>query len=345
MDTGSDQQPGGGPADPRFGRYRLLDALGDGSTDEWLRAQQAVGGGDVVLHVLPVHESQDPVRRARFLRELPVVARLTEPHLLPVLRYGETGGRLFVARPLVAGEHLSSVLARTGPLHPARAVDLIGQLARALDAAHAAGLVHGGLRTSGVLLEGRADGGEPADSAGEDAAGEDLARLADLGDAAPAGTGDGCPAPEVLAGGPVDGRADVYSLAGLLVELLTGRRPPPATPGRAGTPLPEPSSSRPELPRELDGVVLRGLATDPDQRWTSAGGMAAAARAVLALSGMEVSRPGDPPIGPTSAVPVAGRRTAARVATSAAAPLAVLAAAVLAAVVLGRRHRSRSAPR
>ena len=321
MGTGTGGAAGGGPADQRFGRYRLLGALGDGSTDEWLRAEDVEDGGDVVLHVLPVRDSQDPGRRARFLRELPVVARLTEPHLLSLLRYGETDGRLFVARPLVQGEHLSSVLARTGPLHPARAVDLVGQLARALDAAHAAGLVHGDVRTSGVLLVGGADGGDLVDTA----AGEDVVRLADLGDAVAAGAGGGHQAPEVLAGGPVDGRADVYSLAGLLFELLTGRRPP-ADP-------PAPSSLRPGLSRELDGVVLRGLATDPDQRWTSAGGMAAAARAVLALAGMEVPRPGEAPAGPSAAAPDDGRRTAARPAAAAAVVLAVLAAAVL-----GRRR-------
>jgi serine/threonine-protein kinase len=322
--TGAGGEAGSGSAGRRFGRYRLLDPLGDGSTDEWLRAQDVEDGRDVVLHVLPLRESQDPVRRARFLRELPVVARLTEPRLLPVVRYGETDGRLFVARPLVQAEHLSSVLARTGPLHPARAVDLVGQLARALDAAHAAGLVHRDVRPSGVLLEGRADGGDLADSA----AGEDVVRLADLGDPAPTRTGGRHPAPELLGGGPVDGRADVYSLAALLFELLTGRRPP-ADP-------PEPSSLHAGLTRELDGVVLRGLAADPDQRWTSAGGMAAAARAVLALAGMEVSRPGDTrPAGPAAAGQVDRRRTMARLATPAAVVLAVLAA-----VAVGRRLRS-----
>lgn len=324
MGTGTGGEAGGGPGDRRFGRYRLLDDLGDGSTDEWLRAQDGADGGDVVLHVLPVQESQDPGRRARFLRELPVVARLTGPHLLPVLRYGEAEGRMFVARPLVQAEHLSSVLARTGPLHPARAVDLAGQLARALDAAYAAGLVHRDLRASGVLLEERADGGELVGPL----AGQDVVRLADLGDAAPAGTSGERPAPELPAGGAVGGRADVHALAGLLFELLTGRRPP-ADP-------PAPSSLQPGLPPELDGVVLRGLATDPAQRWTSAGGMAAAARAVLALSGIEVSRPGDTPTARAAAARVARRPTATRPATVAAAVLAALAA-----VALGRWLRSR----
>jgi serine/threonine-protein kinase len=267
--------------------------------------------------------SQDPARRARFLREMPFITRLTEPHLLPVLRYGEVDGRLFVARPLVDGEHLSTVLADTGPLRPARAVDLVGQLARALDAVHAAGLVHGAVRASGVLLQRRAPGADPAGAV----AGEEVALLADLGDA-PAAIGAHL-APEQSGDGPVDGRADVYALAGLLFELLTGRRPP-ADP-------PEPSSLRPGLPKELDGVVLRGLATDPEQRWTSAGGMAAAARAVLALSGTEVPRPGDPTrTGRATAGPRVPRRAAAPSALAAAVVLTVLAAAVL-----RRRHRSR----
>jgi serine/threonine-protein kinase len=125
----------------------------------------------------------------------------------------------------------------------------------------------------------------------------------------------------------VDGRADVYSLAGLLFELLTGERP------GAGTDPPPPSSLRPGISPELDGVVARGLAADPDQRWTSAGGMAAAARAALALGGISVSRPADAPAsGDTAADRRAGPGTPA---------LAGAAAALLAALVAGTLRRRR----
>jgi serine/threonine protein kinase len=281
-DDGVGSGGGGDRGDDRvFGGYRLLEELGDDGADRLVRAHDPALGRDVALRVL----APQPGRRERFLRELPVVHRLTEPHLLPVHRYGDAGGRLFVATELVEGEHLAAVLARTGPLDPARAVDLVGQVARALDAVHAAGLVHRDVGTSSVLLAAR-DATDPARAA----AGEDVVRLADLGVAPLAGRAPDHPAPELTAG-PVDGRADVHALAGLLFELLTGRRPD------AGTDAPAPSVLRPGLPPELDGVVQRGLARDPALRWTSAGGLAAAARAALAVSGVEVARPADAPAG------------------------------------------------
>jgi serine/threonine-protein kinase len=213
---------------------------------------------------------------------------------------------------LVEGEDLASLLDRAGPVDPARAVDLVGQVARGVDAAHAAGLVHGGLTTSSVLLAGRDDGGDLAGSV----AGEDVVHLVGLG-LAP--TADAAP----------DARDDVHALAGLLFELLTGR--PPATASGAA-----PSSLRPGIPAELDGVVLRGLAADRDERWTSAGGMAAAARAVLALRGIEVARPAEHPAGagsPDSGGPAgtaAGRGAGRR-------PFVRAAVPALAAVLLGVR--------
>ncbi len=291
--------------DRRFGSYRLLDLLGDGDTDQLVRAHDPALGRDVVLRVL----APQPGRRERFLRELPVVLRLAEPHLVRVHRYGDVGGRLFVATELVEGEHLAEVLARTGPLDPARAVDVVGQLARALDVVHAAGLVHRDVGASHVLVRAR-----PAGTGG------DAVLLADLGTAPGAGRDSEHPAPELAAGGPVDGRADVFSLAGLLFELLTGARPEP------GADPPAPSALRPGLPPELDGVVQRGLAADPERRWTSAGGMAAAARAALALSGVEVARPADDATGMTGERAPGPRRI---VPAGAAALLAVLAATVL----------------
>jgi serine/threonine-protein kinase len=292
-----------------LGGYRLLEPLGDGGSDQLVRAHDREHDRDVALRVL----APQPGRRERFLREMPRVHRLTEPHLVPVHRYGEAAGRLFVAAELVEGEHLAAVLARTGPLDPARAVDVVGQLARALDAASAAGLVHRDVSPDSVLL-----------AAAPGTAG-DAVRLADLGVAPLAGRAPACPAPELVAGAPVDGRADVHALAGLLYELLTGQRP-------AGEEPPPPSALRPGIPPELDGVVARGLAADRDQRWTSAGGMAAAARAALALGGVEVPRPGDDPA--RTGAPDRRSRPA----------LAGGAAALLAAVVAGtlrRRRRSR----
>ncbi|WP_369135558.1 serine/threonine-protein kinase [Modestobacter sp. I12A-02662] len=296
---------GDGGGHGRFGGYRLLDVLQDGDTDQLVRAHDPALGRDVALRVL----APRPGRRERFLRELPVVLRLTEPHLVRVHRYGDVGGRLFVATELVEGEHLADVLARTGPFDPARAVDVVGQLARALDVVHAAGLVHRDVGASSVLVRARPTGADG-----------DAVLLADLGTAPGAGRDPEHPAPELAGGGPGDARADVHALAGLLFELLTGARP-----GDGAGP-PAPSALRQGLPPELDGVVQRGLAADPEQRWTSAGGMAAAARAALALSGVEVARPPDGAAATTGDPAPAPRPP---VLAGAAALLAVLAAAVL----------------
>jgi serine/threonine protein kinase len=166
------QQDGG-----RFGPYRVLGVLGRGGMGQVLRAHDDDHERDVALKVLHPQWAQDEGYRDRFRREARIAARLTEPHVVPIHRYGEIDGQLFLDMRLVEGEDLDSLLRRTGPVDPARAVDLVGQVARALDAAHAGGLVHRDVKPSNVLLVGRADGRDLATSA----AGEDFAYLADFG--------------------------------------------------------------------------------------------------------------------------------------------------------------------
>jgi len=302
-----------------FGPYRVLGVLGRGGMGEVVRALDAEHEREVALKVLHPQWADDESYRERFRREAVVVARLREPHVVPIHRYGEIDGRLFLDMRLVEGEDLAGLLRRTGPLDPARAVDVVGQVARALDAAHADGLVHRDVKPSNVLLVARADGGDLAGSQ----PGDDFVYLVDFGIARPVGeqtgpslTGTGLTigsteymAPERFHGRELSPATDVYSLACVLFEALTGRRPFP--PGDAVSQMyshvnatpPPPSQLRPGLPQVLDGVVLRGLAKDPAERWTSAGGMAAAARAALGVSGIEVPRPTDRPPGPHGTAP------------------------------------------
>jgi serine/threonine-protein kinase len=323
---------GGDPTGQQFGSYRVLGVLGTGGMGRVLRAHDAEHDRVVALKVLQPHWAQDEGYRERFRREARIAARLNEPHVIPIHRFGEIDGRLFLDMRLVEGEDLASLLARSGPLDPARAVDLVGQVARALDAAHVDGLVHRDVKPSNVLLVGRGDGVDLARSA----AGEDFAYLVDFGIARTADPSEGPPltgtglaigsteymAPERFGGPALDGRADVYSLACVLFELLTGSRP-----FAAGDPAglmhahlfeqpAAPSSLRPGLPALLDDVVLRGLAKDRDQRWASAGAMAAAARAALAVNGVQVPRPTeDPDVVPTAVGPVPAGAGEARSAT------------------------------
>lgn len=302
----------------QFGPYRVLGVLGRGGMGEVLRAHDAELERDVALKVLHPQWSGDEFYRERFRREARVAARLREPHVVPIHRYGEIEGRLFLDMRLVEGEDLSALLQRTGPMDPARAVDVVGQVARALDAAHADGLVHRDVKPSNILLVARPDGRDLADST----AGDDFVHLVDFGIARTADSSTGPPltgtgltvgsteymAPERFLGSPLGAGADVYSLACVLYEALTGERPFPAAVAASQmyahvtTAPPTVSSVRPGIPDLLDGIVARGLARDPAERWTSAGGMAAAARAALSVSGVEVPRPAEAPPGrPVSA--------------------------------------------
>ncbi|KQS73362.1 serine/threonine-protein kinase [Modestobacter sp. Leaf380] len=299
----------------QFGPYRVLGVLGRGGMGEVLRAHDAEHERDVALKVLHPQWASDESYRERFRREARVAARLREPHVVPIHRYGEIDGRLFLDMRLVEGEDLASLLRRTGPLEPARAVDVVGQVARALDAAHADGLVHRDVKPSNILLVARPDGRDLAGSA----PGDDFVYLVDFGIArtvdsstGPSLTATGLTvgsteymAPERFLGSQLGAGADVYSLACVLFEALTGERPFPAADAASqmyahvNTPPPLVSSLRPGVPDLLDGIVARGLAKDPGERWTSAGGMAAAARAALSVSGVEVPRPAEaPPGGP-----------------------------------------------
>ncbi|MGE3286040.1 MAG: protein kinase [Pseudonocardia sp.] len=267
-----------------FGPYRLDRLLGRGGMGEVYEAYDTVHERTVALKLLPESATSDEEYRARFRREAKTVATLHEPHVIPIHSYGEIDGRLFLDMRLVVGEDLAAVLARTGPLPSSRAVAIVEQVAAALDAAHASGLVHRDVKPSNVLLTA-SDFGYLADfGIARSVAASTGARLTVTG--ATIGTLEYM-APERFTEGPVDARADVYSLACLLHECLTGQ---PPFPGRTlpsllnahlNQPPPRPSA-RVAGAAALDGVVTTGMAKRPGDRYRSAGELAAAARAALA---------------------------------------------------------------
>ncbi|PWW25086.1 serine/threonine-protein kinase [Geodermatophilus normandii] len=285
----------------QFGPYRIEALLGRGGMGEVYRAFDTEHDRTVALKVLSEHLAADKGYRERFRREAHLAARLNEPHIVPIHRYGEIEGRLFLDMRLVPGRDVAAVLAAEGPMSPQRAVSVVSQTARALDAAHADGLVHRDVKPSNVLLTGT----------GED----EFVYLVDFGIArstsdaqGPALTQTGAAlgsfdymAPERFLEKPIDKRVDVYALACVLFECLTGRRPFTGD-GLAtlmyahlnNTPQ-APSALRPGLPRALDDVVRKGLAKEPDERYATCGELAAAARAALSSAGVSVRTEAAPP--------------------------------------------------
>jgi serine/threonine protein kinase len=266
-----------------FGRYRLIELLGRGGMGEVWRAHDTVTDRVVAIKVLPAHLSQDEDFQRRFRREAHAAARLDTPHVVPIHDYGEIDGRLFVSMRLIKGRDLDTVLAE-GPLDPARAVRIIDQVAKALHAAHEVGLLHRDIKPSNILLDG-----------------DDFAYLIDFGIARAVdetrmtksgfmiGTFDYI-APERLGTGvEEDARADIYSLACVLYEALTGR-PPFARDTMAGlvaahlnTPPPRPSTTQPDVPAGFDAVIAKGMAKGPDQRYATAIELANAARDAITV--------------------------------------------------------------
>jgi hypothetical protein len=249
------------------------------------RARDETSGDPVALKLLDEPVAHDDRFRRRFLRESELAKTLAHPHIVATLDAGEDEGRLYLALELVDGSNLRDVLRREGRLAPEAALELIGQVADALDAAHRAGLVHRDVKPGNILVR--------SDQEGEHAYVCDfgLARHVSsvsslTGDRGFVGTIDYVP-PEQIEGGQIDGRADVYSLGCVLYECLAGGRPFERDSelsvvfAHLNEPPPKITDVRPELPAELDAVFATALAKAPADRYDSCGELAAAARAAL----------------------------------------------------------------
>ncbi|EHN12197.1 putative serine/threonine-protein kinase pknH [Patulibacter medicamentivorans] len=257
--------------------YRIQRPIGRGGMGAVYLAEHLSLRRPVALKIVTAALAEDPAFRERFEREARLAARLDHPNVVAVYDAGVHEAGPWLAMRYVDGQDLSRRLraAEGGRLTPEAAVRVIEQVAAGLDHAHAAGLVHRDVKPANVLIE---DG-----DAGR-------ALLADFGLTKEVGDADDLTAtgvvvgsvdylaPERIAHGHVDGRADVYALAAMLWTLLTGR---PPFDGQTATklyrhvhaPRPEPSRLDPGL-AGFDAVVARGMAIDPDQRYASAGDLA-----------------------------------------------------------------------
>ena len=271
----------------QFGQYRIEGIIGSGGMGEVYRAYDTRRDREVALKLLPTALSDDPEYQHRFQRESYAVARLREPHVIPIHDYGEIDGRLFIDMRLVDGPNLGALIERGGPLPPERAVGLVSQIAEALDAAHADGVVHRDVKPSNVLVTAN-DFVYVADFGIAHAVGHNRSKLTMTG--ATIGTLDYM-APERFESHPVDPRTDVYSLACVLFECLTAEKPflgddlPALMYAHLYTPPRRVSAVNPAVGTGLDAVVAKGMAKNPADRYPSTGALAAAARAAISMPG------------------------------------------------------------
>ena len=276
--------------DPRLGTviagYRIEERVGRGGMGVVYRAEHLNLQRRAAVKIIAPDLAESEGFRERFTREARIAAALQHPNIVTVYDAGEVDGLLYLAMQFIQGEDLAAILRKDGRLRPYRAIDVCRQVASALDAAHAMGLIHRDVKPANVLIEGRnaflTDFGLTKRLDGTHA---QLTRAGDV-----VGTIHYV-APEQIEGRKVSARSDVYSLGCLLYHCLAGQVPfsldtdvaviyahlsedPPAL-----------SSLRPELPEGLDAVMAKALDKSPDRRFPSCGDMISAARAVIDAAG------------------------------------------------------------
>jgi serine/threonine protein kinase len=281
-----------------FAGHRVEDVAGRGAMGVVYRATHLALNVQRALKVITPEHATDEDFRIRFQRESQLAASLDHPNVIPIHHAGEEGGVLYITMRMVEGMDVGAMLIRDGRLEPERAVKVVKEVSDALDVAHGHGLIHRDVKPANVLIE------NPGPH--EHIYLTDFGLTKPIGGGGPTKTGFAVGtfdymAPEQFQGGDIDGRADVYALACLLYELLTGSVPfvrssdaqrmyahmqemPPAA-----------SEMVPGLPAEMDDVIRRGMAKDPDERFGSAGELAAAAAAALRAEPAEATTISPPP--------------------------------------------------
>jgi serine/threonine protein kinase len=263
----------------QFAGCRIEAVAGRGGMGVVYRATQIALGRPVALKLLAADRASDPEFRERFQRESRMAASIDHPNVIPVYAAGEEDGRLYLVMRYVAGTDLHDLLRREGRLDPADAAEVVSQIAAALDAAHAAGLVHRDVKPANVLLS--AEHAYLSDFGLTRLVGSDT-ELTEAGQWI--GTVDYC-SPEQLRGERTDARSDVYALGCVLFTALTGSTPfgrgtvPATMMAHIGDEPPRASAFG--APREFDRVIWRAMAKDPDERYPSAGDLG---RATLAAA-------------------------------------------------------------
>lgn len=258
-----------------FAGYRIEGLVGRGGMGLVYKARQALPDRTVAVKILSPELAGNSDFRARFEREASLAAQIEHPNVIPIYAVGDEDGQLYIAMRFIESTDLGHYLARHDRLEARDAARFISQVAAALDAAHARGLVHRDVKPANVLVAGT--------DHNEHLYLTDFGVTKQLSDVGPGPTATGgfvgtlnYIAPEQVTGGQVDARADVYALGCVLYQLLTGAVPFPLEHDAAkiyahlSTPPPLPSLVIPDLASGLDAVVMRAMAKNPADRFQSA---------------------------------------------------------------------------
>jgi tetratricopeptide (TPR) repeat protein/predicted Ser/Thr protein kinase len=333
--------------------YRLLNRLGEGGMGVVFRAEDEQLGREVAVKVLRTEAVTSTEWLARFEREARLASSLQHPHICTIHELGEHDGQPFIVMELLEGRTIKH-LVEEGPLPPARVIDLTVQVAEALDAAHRRGIIHRDIKPANLfvthgdrvkvldfgLAKLATDASAPAAAA---ASAPTLTGIVYSPDLTRTGSTVGTAsymAPEQAQGLPVDARTDLFSLGTVLYEMVSGRR------AFGGDDIPlivmkivngivvSPRTINGSVPQNLEAIILKLMAVDPNARYQSAGELLTdlhGASAELARDAQS-ARPRDAarrkPAGPST------RRLAVRIAAAA----AVVAAGVAASAVWRARH-------
>lgn len=251
-----------------LGNYHILEEVGRGGMATVFKAVDLTSSQEVAIKILSPYVAQEPKFKARFDQEIEVLLNLQHPNIVPVLDYGEIGDYSYIVMPFLTAGTLSQRL-NQGPLPLKAAADVVHQISQALDYAHARGVVHRDLKPSNIMISD--DGQALLTDFG-------FARVADNSLSLTGSALIGTPAymsPEQCRGAEATPHSDQYALGVILYQMTTGALPYEAeTPMgvvimHATEPIPSPRNVDPELPEDVELVILKSLEKDPDKRYPS----------------------------------------------------------------------------